>query len=162
MDRSAIAIPGDRNIGIASRLETDAHCMTRIAQPNNSERNHIMCAKRSDGFGRRISFNAAACALALGALSPHCGTASAQQSSVSPRPLQARAGVLRVADLEKAFWMCDYAATTRGVHATPVDVCSALTDDFKNARFGGDFEQMLRWWQKNKLAEHQKLVSRAR
>ena len=83
----------------------------------------------------------------------------AEQRSLSPRSLQARAVVLRVADLEKAFWMCDYAATTRGVHAIPASMCSAVTDELKTKKFGGDFEQMLGWWRQNKLAEHQKLAS---
>ena len=61
------------------------------------------------------------------------------------------------ADLEKAFWVCDYIATTRGVEHTPADVCVAVTEDLKNGKFEGDFEALVVWWRDNKVAEHQGL-----
>jgi hypothetical protein len=131
-----------------------------LRSPNLRKGHEIMCIEKSNGFGRKLSTSAAACAFALGAMSANCSTAFAQQSSVSPRALQTRAGVLRVANLEQAFWVCDYAATMRGMHATPVTICSAVTDELKNEKFGGDFEEMVKWWQKNKLVEHQKLSDR--
>jgi hypothetical protein len=33
-------------------------------------------------------------------------------------------------------------------------VCSAVTEDLKRTKFGGDFAAMLSWWQQNKVAEH--------
>jgi hypothetical protein len=98
--------------------------------------------------------------LILAAISVTCQGASAEQPSVSSRPMQARADVARSIDLERAFWVCDYTATTRGVHAAPIELCSAVTDELKHEKFGGDFEQLLKWWQENKPAEHQKLASR--
>ena len=118
-----------------------------------------MCATKSDRFGGKSVINAAVCALALGAMNSYSDGGLAEQESLSPRPLQARAVVLRVADLENAFWVCDHAATTRGMHATPVSMCSAIFDELKTKKFGGDFEQLLGWWRQNKLAEHQKLAS---
>jgi hypothetical protein len=116
-----------------------------------------MCNEQSKRFGRTPSSIVAACAFAVGAMSAYCETGLAQQSSVSGRS-QAQAGVLRIAELEKAFWACDYVATTRGVHAAPVAICSAVTDEIKNAKFGGDFEELLKWWQQKKPSEHQKLA----
>jgi hypothetical protein len=55
--------------------------------------------------------------------------------------------------------MCDHAATTRGMDATPVDICSAVYDELKATKFKGDFEQLLIWWQQNKSAEHARLAS---
>jgi len=69
----------------------------------------------------------------------------------APAPTVARG----VADLEKAFWVCDYIATNRGVDHTPADVCAAVTEDLKNEKFQGDFEAMVAWWRDNKVAEHQ-------
>jgi hypothetical protein len=116
-----------------------------------------MCNEKSKRFGRNLSSIVAGCAFAVSAMSAYCETGLAQQSSVS-RPLQARDGVLRLAELEKAFWVCDYVATTRGVHAAPVAICSAVTDEIKNAKFGGDFEELLKWWRQKKPSEHQRLA----
>jgi hypothetical protein len=65
---------------------------------------------------------------------------------------------LTLAGLEKAFWACDYVATVRGVDATPVAVCTAVYDDLKDAKFAGDFRELLEWWKLNKAAEHAKLA----
>lgn len=66
----------------------------------------------------------------------------------------------RAATLEGAFWVCDYVATTKGVHFTPVHHCVAVTEELKQKKFGGDFEQMLNWWRNNKVAEHGKLATK--
>jgi hypothetical protein len=52
--------------------------------------------------------------------------------------------------------------TTRGVHAIPVAICSAVTDQLKHDKFGGDFQELLVWWRQNKPAEHQKLAAAER
>jgi hypothetical protein len=62
-------------------------------------------------------------------------------------------------ELEKAFWVSDYTATMRGVDATPIAVCSAVWDEFKQTRFGGSFEDLLAWWQVHKVAEHEALAA---
>lgn len=61
-------------------------------------------------------------------------------------------------DLEHAFWVCDYTATTRGIYATPVESCSAITDELQHQKFQGRFDDMLAWWQFHKPAEHEKLA----
>jgi hypothetical protein len=88
------------------------------------------------------------------------GAASAQQWSTSPQRSHDRAVMLQTADLERAFWMCDYTATVRGVYATPIETCAAITDELKLHKFNGSFEEMLAWWQFNKPAEHEKLATR--
>lgn len=120
-----------------------------------------MCTKNGYRFGRSIFSNAAACAFELVAMSVYCQNASADQRSVSPRSMQVRADMARSAELEKAFWVCDYTVTTRGVYATSIELCSAVTDELKREKFGGDFGQMLEWWQQNKPAEHANLASGA-
>ena len=69
-----------------------------------------------------------------------------------------RADVPRVSELEHAFWTCDYTATVRGVHAAPVALCSAVTEELKNAKFGGDFGEMLEWWRQHKPSAHHRLA----
>ena len=76
-----------------------------------------------------------------------------------PGPLvEMRVAALGAADLEEAFWICDYTATTVGMGATPVDLCSAVYDELKARKFNGDFEQLLYWWRQNKPAEHARQV----
>lgn len=60
-------------------------------------------------------------------------------------------------DLEKAFWMCDYLATVHGVEFTPVEVCVEVTAQFREKRFGGDYDRWVAWWRQNKETEHAKL-----
>ena len=61
------------------------------------------------------------------------------------------------AELEHAFWVCDYVATTYGIQAAPVVLCSEVTTALQNQKFGGDFSQMLAWWRENKLLVHGQL-----
>lgn len=60
-------------------------------------------------------------------------------------------------DLERAFWACDYVATTKGVSATPIAACKLATETLKKQKFGGDFEAFLSWWRENKPSEHLKM-----
>ena len=75
----------------------------------------------------------------------------------APRPAAARPASAPDVDLEELFWLCDYAATTGMVDRSEQAVCAAVTDQLKRERFGGDFEQMLRWWQANRFVRHQQL-----
>ena len=103
----------------------------------------------------------AVCALTLVALAGS-GAALAQQSPVPSAGHQARAGVSQVHDLERAFWSCDYTATVRGVHAAPVALCSAVIEELKNAKFRGDFGELLEWWRQHKPAVHEQLAEKHR
>ena len=67
------------------------------------------------------------------------------------------AEALPVADLEQGFWVCDYVATTRGVYAAPIELCSTIMEELQTRKFGGDYEALLGWWREHKVVEHQKL-----
>jgi hypothetical protein len=83
--------------------------------------------------------------------------ATAAQRLDAPRPAAAQPATAQDSDLEELFWLCDYAATTGMVDPSERAACSAITDQLKLERFGGDFEQMLRWWQANRFVRHQQL-----
>jgi hypothetical protein len=59
--------------------------------------------------------------------------------------------------IEKAFWVCDYVASTRGMQFVSLDLCEAITDLIKTEKFGGDYDEMVEWWRERKPAEHLKL-----
>ena len=85
---------------------------------------------------------------------PVQGDALAQQSAIT---LQ-RQSPLGATELERAFWTCDYVATTRGVYAAPIELCSAVTERLKNEKFSGDFGELLEWWKANKIAVHREMA----
>jgi hypothetical protein len=66
-----------------------------------------------------------------------------------------------LADIEDAFWTCDYVATTRGP-VGDLERCSAVYDALKELKFGGDFGQLVLWWSRHKLAEHARIEEAAR
>jgi hypothetical protein len=88
-------------------------------------------------------------------------TANAE-ASVSAATQEANARANTLAELESAFWACDYVATTRGVDATPVAICGSVYDELKTLKFGGDFGELLVWWKQNKPAEHERLAREER
>ena len=62
-----------------------------------------------------------------------------------------------LADLEKAFWICDYEATTYGIGNVDAEACGIVTEGLKNAKFGGDVEALVDWWRDQKYAVHDAL-----
>jgi hypothetical protein len=58
------------------------------------------------------------------------------------------------AQLEDRFWSCDVLATTQVLPAHAAAQCAQWADELKQRRFGGDFDQLLAWWQARKPAEH--------
>lgn len=58
-------------------------------------------------------------------------------------------------DLEKAFWVCDYAGTNSVVDPDQAAACIAITDELKRTKFDGDFDRLVSWWRLNKVAQHQ-------
>ena len=62
-----------------------------------------------------------------------------------------------LADLEKAFWICDYEATTYGIGNVNAEVCLVVTEDLKRVKFGGDFEALADWWRDQKYGVHEAL-----
>ncbi len=86
-------------------------------------------------------------------------------SADNPAPTRLRAAVLQkvsapapaAVDLERAFWACDHAASTRGVDGATGIACGIVTENLKLTKFKGDFDAMLAWWRQHKIAEHQAL-----
>ena len=114
-------------------------------------------------FSKRYDFSAAPSAVALVvvgvALGWTCISASAQER-VNSRPfIEVAAPINAPADLEKAFWICDHAATNHGVDGGTGVACGVITQSLKVRKFNGDFDLMLTWWRKNKAAEHQALTT---
>jgi hypothetical protein len=64
---------------------------------------------------------------------------------------------IELADLEKAFWICDYEATTYGVGAVDAEACVIVTEGLKREKFGGDFEALADWWRDQKYGVHDAL-----
>ena len=72
-------------------------------------------------------------------------------------PARAQAGIgaeLRMAELEKAFWACDHAATVGRIDSGTAIACGGLTEALKQRKFNSDFNAMLAWWRQHKEAEH--------
>lgn len=61
------------------------------------------------------------------------------------------------AELEAAFWRCDYETTQGLLDIGTAEVCSNATEALRMARFEGDFNAMLAWWQQNKESKHRAL-----
>ena len=66
----------------------------------------------------------------------------------------------QLVELERAFWICDHTATTRGVEDSTAMICFAVTDRLKDVKFGGDFHQLVEWWRQHKPAVHADLDRR--
>ena len=81
--------------------------------------------------------------------------ASAEEVAVT----QPAVSAARIAELEKGFWICDYLGTTRGTEGPHGVTCGANFEEIKQAKFGGDFEQLVAWWRLHKAAQHKALES---
>ncbi|HVG04046.1 MAG TPA: hypothetical protein VM937_03810 [Burkholderiaceae bacterium] len=60
-------------------------------------------------------------------------------------------------ELEKLFWMCDYAATVSTLELHELEMCGAVIKQLRLATFGGDFDEWIEWYGLNKEAEHEAL-----
>jgi hypothetical protein len=101
--------------------------------------------------------NAALLMMVGAALSWFCVSTSAQERASSPASIEVVASGRTPADLEKAFWICDHAATNHGVDGGAAIACGAITESLKVSKFNGDFDSMLAWWRENKVAQHRAL-----
>jgi len=66
----------------------------------------------------------------------------------------AAGAALSIAEVERAFWACDHAATVGRIDTGTAITCGGLTEMLKVRKFGGDFNAMLAWWRLHKEAEH--------
>jgi hypothetical protein len=71
------------------------------------------------------------------------------------------APALEMAQLERAFWLCDHAATRDSVDPQLGMLCVNVTDQLKQQKFDGDAERMLAWWRLHKVAQHKMLDAAA-
>ena len=115
-----------------------------------------MFAKNNGGSHRRATIVAGFFVLALSTAAAGAYVAFADQPTALPAVSVASAP-RAPADLERAFWACDYVATNYGVHAAPVELCINVTAALQDRKFGGDFAQLLEWWGHNKTTEHAKV-----
>jgi hypothetical protein len=65
---------------------------------------------------------------------------------------------LTLQQLERTFWTCDYLATHFGT-AGDTGTCASAYQLLKERKFGGRFDDLLRWWQDNKAVQHARLAT---
>ena len=58
------------------------------------------------------------------------------------------------ADLEKAYWDCDFATTQTMLGGDEAMYCSQIFEKLKADKFGGDFDKFMAYWRENKKREH--------
>ncbi len=136
--------------------------------PNESFRSRVN--KKGNAMTKKLAsnkghvsalLNAAALSVVGAAIGLFSIGASAQGTAKSAAPAEVLARA-NPADLEKAFWICDHAATNHGVGGGMAIACGVITEDLKMKKFNGDFDRMVAWWRQNKAAEHQVLAASGR
>jgi hypothetical protein len=85
------------------------------------------------------------------ALAVHDGQALSRQAPAAAQTVQVPA---RIADLEQAFWRCDYAGAKRAMPFASGDACMTVAETLQARKFGGDFGAMRAWWRENKPAAY--------
>ena len=108
---------------------------------------------------RRAAHIAKTVVTTIGVFLACAGTALAQQPHQKTSAPASQLVSARLTDLEDAFWLCDYVATTG--FAGNIVACTAVYDALKQRKFAGDFDQLLAWWQQNKAAQHQRAAQLA-
>ena len=78
----------------------------------------------------------------------------------APSSAQATTGVeMGLAEIEKAFWVCDRAATIDRIDSSTAITCGSNFEALKQRKFNGDFNAMLAWWQQHKETRHGALAN---
>jgi hypothetical protein len=112
---------------------------------------------------RRLARSKAAVCVALAASGPlACAGAHADGQEAAPASPAVAIDRFTPADLERAFWECDYFATTRGMGLEEGADCADIYDKIKRTKFGGDFHTLLAWWQRSKATEHAAIATHGR
>jgi len=101
----------------------------------------------------RVMVSVASTALMLGV---GLAGASAQELQRAPTAT-AIFGESNLVDLEDTFWICDWSSTLSRLGATQIASCASAAEELKARKFGGEFEKLIAWWQKNKAAVHRRL-----
>jgi hypothetical protein len=81
--------------------------------------------------------------------------------TMAPIPSLDPAAAAPSAELEAIFWRCDYQTTQGLIDIGTAEACGKATEALRMARFNGDLDSMLAWWQQNKAAKHGALKSQA-
>jgi hypothetical protein len=61
---------------------------------------------------------------------------------------------LSLAEIEKAYWVCDYESSKSMLSMGDAATCSFVFEELKSRKFNGDWPAMLAWWKANKDAEY--------
>lgn len=98
--------------------------------------------------------------VALAGIAAFGGRVCAQEA---PGRTAAPVELMRVAlpELEQAFWICDYTATTQRAGAADIGTCRSVYEALKERKFDGDFDRLLSWWEQNKPPQHARLRAAA-
>ena len=56
-------------------------------------------------------------------------------------------------EVEKAYWDCEFAAVQGTISFNEFASCTDLYEHLKKAKFSGDFDKLLVWWQQHKDRE---------
>jgi hypothetical protein len=99
------------------------------------------------------------CTLLALAATAVSGGAAAQGTQETPAQHAVHLASASIADLEQAFWVCDYTAATRRASDVQIGICADAYDALKARKFAGDFEALLLWWQHNKADRYARLKS---
>jgi hypothetical protein len=71
-----------------------------------------------------------------------------------PARAQPDANDVDMAELERAFWVCDHRASRGLMDSGMAESCGRATELLKVRRFDGDFQRLLAWWQQHKDERH--------
>ena len=61
---------------------------------------------------------------------------------------------IAVDQLKRSYLHCDMLATQGLLDFGVIAMCSIVSEELKHRAFGGDFDQLLAWWQAEKRAGH--------
>jgi hypothetical protein len=62
-------------------------------------------------------------------------------------------GNMPLAEVEKAYWDCEFAATKGVITPPQAAACSQIYEYLKKEKFMGDFDRLFAWWRQNKERE---------
>ena len=63
-------------------------------------------------------------------------------------------GGIPLAEVEKAYWDCEFAASQGFLDFDDAEVCNQVFERLKAEKFHSDFNRFLEWWRANKAREY--------
>lgn len=73
---------------------------------------------------------------------------------LTDRPVKVDGQTFPLSKVLKAYWDCDYVATTTGMSLDEGAMCVVISETIKKELFGGDFKSMHAWWLSSKQTEY--------